>query len=431
MKLTPLDIRKQEFGARVRGVDREEVQAFLQMVASQWEELLDEQRRLEEKVRDLDSKLQHYRNVEEALQEALRTARESAKESLETARKKAGMVVAEAEGKAADINRAAKEERRRLKRQVSRLSNRHEEVLSRLRAFLTAEMELLSRYDGHDSMDFLRPLAVADAEEHDIAEAEIRAKNPALHVVSPARAEPVTSGDDAGPDLDEDPEDEEASVPLPPWAVFEKNEQNVEMLPSGLDQPEAASSEPIPDRTHEIADIAAGEAKEERTPTLAEDAQSADLIADDQDEPELPAEQYVPIESAKSDESDAYTAVTGDGANHFEDEAPVDPAPESHPEQVAPPSVGDEDQPSDGQSGSRWISHRVFSALRSSGRSASDPAPDHAFVDEAERSWTPDPEETEVQKPADDDNDDNGEQLSISSDEVERIRRILKGLDHA
>ena len=51
MKLSPMDIRKQEFDSALRGYSTDDVEAFLQMVSEQWEELLDEQRRLEEQVR--------------------------------------------------------------------------------------------------------------------------------------------------------------------------------------------------------------------------------------------------------------------------------------------------------------------------------------------------------------------------------------------
>ncbi len=85
MRLSSLDIKKQEFTRTLRGYDQEEVQAFLDMLAGQWEALLAEQRRTEEKVRELKAKMEHYEKVEEALQETL-TARESCQQALENAR---------------------------------------------------------------------------------------------------------------------------------------------------------------------------------------------------------------------------------------------------------------------------------------------------------------------------------------------------------
>jgi cell division initiation protein len=42
VKLTPLDIRRQEFKKVVRGVDPEEVSVFLDMVAGEYERILRE-----------------------------------------------------------------------------------------------------------------------------------------------------------------------------------------------------------------------------------------------------------------------------------------------------------------------------------------------------------------------------------------------------
>ncbi len=40
MKITPLDIRKQEFKAGFKGYDKNEVNVFLEMIAKEMEELI-------------------------------------------------------------------------------------------------------------------------------------------------------------------------------------------------------------------------------------------------------------------------------------------------------------------------------------------------------------------------------------------------------
>lgn len=158
MRLTPLDIRKQEFSRGFRGFDGDEVNAFLQMVANQWEELQDENRRHEERIRELENKLVHYEKVEEALQEALQTARETSRKALENAEEKAEMILSQAEARAMEIKREAEQERHELKRETVKLSGRRSEIVSRLRAFLMSEMELLARYEGDDPVGFIKLL---------------------------------------------------------------------------------------------------------------------------------------------------------------------------------------------------------------------------------------------------------------------------------
>ena len=168
MKLTPLDIRKQEFARNFRGFDPDEVHAFLQMLSDQWEELLNENRQAEQRIRELEGKLEHYQRVEEALQEALRTARETSRQTLDSAREKAQSIKAEAEARAKEIALEAKQKQRTIEQEAVNLSHKRNELVARLRAFLISEMELLARFEGEDLSSFLqgtpaenRPLGLA------------------------------------------------------------------------------------------------------------------------------------------------------------------------------------------------------------------------------------------------------------------------------
>ncbi|PSR00822.1 MAG: cell division protein DivIVA [Bacteroidetes bacterium QS_8_68_28] len=187
MKLSPMDIRKQEFDSALRGYSTDDVEAFLQMVSEQWEELLDEQRRLEEQVRSLQDKLEHYEEVEEALQEALRTARENSEQKIENAEKKAALMVQEAETRADEIKREAREDREVLRRQVDQLQERRDKTVAGLRAFLMSEMELLLRFDGEDP-EALRQSLPDELAQH-VSGSETRSEDPAEEAPAPA-AEP-------------------------------------------------------------------------------------------------------------------------------------------------------------------------------------------------------------------------------------------------
>ena len=164
MKLTPLEIRKREFDRSLRGYDPQEVEAFLDMIAEQWQDLKDEHRRLEKKVEELEGQMDHYRKVEEALQTALDQTRENAEQQIENAREKAEtivekakadarameqeaeQIVEKAEADAEDIKRQARAEREQLKADVQRLRARRTEAVAQLRAFLQSELEVLEDY---------------------------------------------------------------------------------------------------------------------------------------------------------------------------------------------------------------------------------------------------------------------------------------------
>ena len=183
----------------MRGYDVDEVQAFLSMMAIQWEEMQAEQRRTEEKVRDLKAKMEHYERVEVALQEALQTARENAKQALDNAKQEAKLIVKKAVSEAEDLSRSAIQQRDALANEIESLLHRRSEMVARLRAFLNSEGEILARFEERESLT-THPPAVAPAQK----------KVPAT---SEPQAESIPEAKPA-PEADEDPEPEpEAEFP--------------------------------------------------------------------------------------------------------------------------------------------------------------------------------------------------------------------------
>ena len=74
MRLTPLDIRKQEFKKAMRGLDADEVYAFLATIADEYEAVINDNKALRERLLELDDKVQEYRNMEKTLRDTLLTA---------------------------------------------------------------------------------------------------------------------------------------------------------------------------------------------------------------------------------------------------------------------------------------------------------------------------------------------------------------------
>lgn len=150
MKLSSLDIRKQQFSRIVRGYDRDEVDAFLDMVSTQWQELVDENRRNTEKIGEMNVKLEHYHKVEEALEEAIKSARDGAEQKIKDAEKSATAVLEKAEARAVKITIGAEAERLKIKRETARYSIRQKEMLTKFRSFLTSELEMLAYHEKND-----------------------------------------------------------------------------------------------------------------------------------------------------------------------------------------------------------------------------------------------------------------------------------------
>ncbi len=61
MKLTPLDIKKQEFKKVMRGYDPVEVDTFMDMMANEFEDVLKQQKETRDRSIELDTQLKDYR----------------------------------------------------------------------------------------------------------------------------------------------------------------------------------------------------------------------------------------------------------------------------------------------------------------------------------------------------------------------------------
>jgi DivIVA domain-containing protein len=145
MKITALDIKKQEFARSFRGYDPDEVDSFLQVIAMQWQELVDDLRRSQERLEEQQRKLDHYMKVEEALGDALQTARTSARETVENAERKAAALLEEAEDKIVRLQKEADMSRLDMKRETAKYAVRQQEIVAKLRSFLVSEMEMAGR----------------------------------------------------------------------------------------------------------------------------------------------------------------------------------------------------------------------------------------------------------------------------------------------
>lgn len=143
MKLTPLDIKKQEFKKVMRGFDPVEVDTFMDMMASEFEDLLKQQKEMRDKVLELETQLKDYRQIEKTLQQTLLQAQEATGRTYESARREAELIVKEAESKAAKIVEQANSDLARMNNEIMHLWTRKDSLIGRLRVLLSSELDLL------------------------------------------------------------------------------------------------------------------------------------------------------------------------------------------------------------------------------------------------------------------------------------------------
>ena len=144
MKITPLEVKRQQFKKGMRGYDAVEVETFLEMVSNELEDLLKENKDLKDKIIELETQLYDYKNMEKTLQQTLMQAQEASGKSIENSRKEASLIVQEAELKASQIVDKARLDFARAKEEIASLKGRKESILSKLKILLKSELDLIS-----------------------------------------------------------------------------------------------------------------------------------------------------------------------------------------------------------------------------------------------------------------------------------------------
>ncbi|HAA75902.1 TPA: septum formation initiator [Candidatus Latescibacteria bacterium] len=150
VKITPLDIRKQSFKKAFRGIDPEEVQAFLEMIAEEFERLNRENLEMKERERTLDSEVKRYRDLEETLQETLRTAQKAADNVHENAKKEARLIIKEADIRGNRAIEKARNHVQMIRNEIVELKNQRDQFATRLGALIQLQQDYLTQLEFSD-----------------------------------------------------------------------------------------------------------------------------------------------------------------------------------------------------------------------------------------------------------------------------------------
>ena len=136
MKITPLDIQQWDFKVRIRGYDRQEVQAFLRTVSQAVEQLVKENTQLKERAEQLERQVNDLRKKESTLNGLLVTTQAMADGLKETARREADLTLKQAELKAEALLKRAHADCEGLQRDILALRKERMLALEKLRSML-------------------------------------------------------------------------------------------------------------------------------------------------------------------------------------------------------------------------------------------------------------------------------------------------------
>jgi cell division initiation protein len=146
MNITPLDITQKQFRRVFRGLDPEEVEAFLGLVAVELEALLKDYANLNDDAQRKTEQLAEFRERERALQETLVAAQKASQEIRESARKEAEITISDAELQAEKIVQAAHTRFLRIVDDINELKRQRLQFETNVRTLVESHVKLLDAF---------------------------------------------------------------------------------------------------------------------------------------------------------------------------------------------------------------------------------------------------------------------------------------------
>ncbi|MDZ4179638.1 MAG: DivIVA domain-containing protein [Coriobacteriia bacterium] len=141
MKLTPLDIHHKEFRHSLRGYSEEEVDAFLDQVADEFERLFKENIDLSERLETAREQVRGYEAQKETLHNTLVAAQRSAEDIVGKAREESVSVLRDAEVKAKEIIHNALTQKQKVAAELVRIKHAEEEFRATFRKMLEGHLK--------------------------------------------------------------------------------------------------------------------------------------------------------------------------------------------------------------------------------------------------------------------------------------------------
>jgi DivIVA domain-containing protein len=138
--LTPLDVRRYEFGTALRGYDKARVDQFRDQVADELENITRKNQDLEAKARGFHEQLRAFRERDKALNDALVTAQQLRGDIRQQAEREAQLILREAHAEAERILDDSRAHLRALASEVDALDRTRRQYLAQMRILVERQL---------------------------------------------------------------------------------------------------------------------------------------------------------------------------------------------------------------------------------------------------------------------------------------------------
>ena len=147
MRMTPLEIHTHRFRRRISGLDGQEVEAFLRMVAEDYESVLLENESFKDRLHRLEQDIKSLRDQETLLKETLLSAQCLTEEMRQTAVRETEVLIGEAEIRAEKIIDAAHRRAHQIAESIRELKGMRGGIAEGLRTAIQTHLQLIERLE--------------------------------------------------------------------------------------------------------------------------------------------------------------------------------------------------------------------------------------------------------------------------------------------
>jgi len=145
MNYTPNDLQNLTFKKNIMGYSEDMVNEVLDKIIEDYSEYIRENIELKDKIALLNEGLQHYKTLEESLQNTLLVAQQTSEEIKRNAYEKADNIIKEAELKAQKLINDANQEVVKIKYEYEEMKKKLHVFKSKAETLLMSQLELLKQ----------------------------------------------------------------------------------------------------------------------------------------------------------------------------------------------------------------------------------------------------------------------------------------------
>ena len=151
--ITPRDIENAEFKKVALGFSPDEVNDFLDKVIVDFEIIMKENAKLNDKVQNLEEALDYYKKMEETIKGSVILAEKAAVEAKNNANTTAEQIVKEAQLRGNAILQDANKRLYEMNAEITELRNKYVSMKTKMRVLIKGQLEMLDNIEIDDEDD--------------------------------------------------------------------------------------------------------------------------------------------------------------------------------------------------------------------------------------------------------------------------------------